>query len=73
MTNEEKGILTAGMVLGAVVSFLLIAICVGIAKKKDPMSLMHPNEVLNSDKYRIDTIMTICNNDTVLTYKFEEL
>lgn len=70
MTNEEKNILTSGMLLGSVVSFVSVAIIVVIAKWKDPVSIMHPNEVLNSDKYRIDTITTICNNDTTLTYKF---
>lgn len=70
MTNEEKSILKGGVLLGIVVSFILVAICVGIANKKDPLSIMHPNEVLNSDKYKIDTITTICNNDTIITYKF---
>lgn len=70
MTNEEKNMLTSGMFLGAVVSFIIFVICVIIADWRDPVSLMHPNEALNSDKYRIDTITTICNNDTILTYKF---
>ena len=70
MTNEEKNILTSGMIFGVVVSFMIVAICVGITKQYNPLSIMHPNEVLNSDKYRIDTITTICNNDTTLTYKF---
>lgn len=73
MTNEEKNILTSGMLYGIVVSFVLVAIIVTIAKWKDPLSIMHPNEVLNSDKYRVDTITTICNNDTTLTYKFTKI
>ena len=73
MTNEEKNMFTSGMFLGIVVSFVLVAICVVIAKWKDPLSIMHPNEVLNSDKYRVDTITTICNNDTTLTYEFTKI
>lgn len=70
MKNEDKDILVGGIVLGVFISFLLFAICMTIAKWRDPISIMHPNEVLNFDKYRIDTITTICNNDTILTYKF---
>lgn len=73
MTNEEKNMLTSGMFLGIVVSFILVAILVTIAEWKDPLSIMHPNEVLNSDKYRVDTITTICNNDTTLTYEFTKI
>ena len=58
------------MVLGVVVAFILVAICMTIAESKDPVSNMHPNAVLNSDDYRIDTITTICNGDTTLTYEF---
>lgn len=70
MTQEDKDILLSGMALGLFVSLMLFAICMTIAKWRDPVSIMHPNKVLNSDNYRIDTIITICNHDTTLTYKF---
>ena len=70
MTQEEKGCFYSGILVGALTACLLIVICGLISEWKDPASMYHPNALLNSNEYKIDTITSICNYDTTVTYKF---
>lgn len=70
MTSEQKGYFYSGTIVGVFMICILTIICAFIAEWKDPVSMYHPNKLLNSNEYKIDTMFTICNSDTVVTYKF---
>ena len=65
MKDFWKGFACACLLIGGIIN-----IVIAIIRLSDPLSVMSPNEALNSDKYQVDTIYTTVHDVTTVTYKF---
>ena len=53
--NYKKGI-SLGVLLGMLAAFSIVLLCWFAVSKADPLAAKHPNEVLNSTDWEIDTL-----------------
>ena len=61
----------AGYWVGILVCVVFYAFVEVVSYNLNPVSVLKPNDALNSPDYVIDTVKTINDGDTVETYKFK--
>ena len=70
-TKKEREIFDGGLCAGIFLTGLVAVTIMLIHLFIDPIDLVHPNELLNSPEYYIDTITEVIDNDTVTHYEFK--
>ena len=65
----DKNDILIGFIAGLIIGIMTL----GGIMLKYPESTRIANDLLNSEKYKIDTIMIVQGNDTSYNYKFKKI